>query len=84
MASFYGNKRWTFSVTGKSRSLFPRYVSIQIAGYVTNLGLLILFHKRLGFPHQAVQLVSIALVACELYLLSKYYVFRPIKSEELQ
>jgi putative flippase GtrA len=76
LASFAGNKQWTFGDATRTRKLFPRYVAIQIFAYATNLFLLLLLHKRLGFPHQWVQLLAIAVVATELFILSKYYVFR--------
>lgn len=76
LASFAGNKQWTFGDATRTSKLFPRYVAIQFIGYATNLFLLLLLHKRLGFPHQWVQLLAMAVVATELFLLSKYYVFR--------
>jgi len=76
LASFAGNKQWTFGDVTRTRKLFPRYFAIQIIGYATNLFLLLLLHKWLGLPHQCVQLLAIALVATELFILSKYYVFR--------
>jgi putative flippase GtrA len=76
LASFSGNKHWTFVDTIHARKYFPRYVLIQIIGYLTNLSLLFLLHKQLGFPHQWVQLLAFPLVATELFILNKYYVFR--------
>lgn len=76
LASFAGNKQWAFGDATQTRKLFPRYVAIQVIGYVTNLFLLLLLHKQLGFPYQWIQLLAFALVATELFILSKYYVFR--------
>jgi len=78
--SFLGNKKWTFSDSTRAQKIFPRYVAIQIAGYLTNLMLLLVFYKRFGLPHQWVQLLAIVVVAIELFLLSKYYVFRGAQS----
>jgi len=75
LASFVGNKRWTFSDKSKGIVVLPRYICVQIAGYLTNLFLLLALSRYLGFAHQAVQLVAIVVVAIEVFLLSKYYVF---------
>ena len=80
LASFAGNKKWTFGDSTRARTIFPRYVAIQIVGYLTNLLLLLVFYKRFGLPHQCVQLLAIAVVATELFILSKYYVFRGAQS----
>jgi putative flippase GtrA len=74
-ASFFGNKRWTFSDSTRARKTILRYVVIQIVGYLTNLLMLLVLYKQFGVPHQWVQLIAIAVVATELFLLSKYYVF---------
>lgn len=76
MVSFFFNKRWTFADPTRSRMLLPRYVFIQIIGYLTNLLLLLVLYRRYGFPHQWVQLLAFVVVAVELFLLSKYFVFR--------
>jgi putative flippase GtrA len=76
VASFVGNKKWTFGDKTRIRKIFARYVAIQIAGYLTNLLLLLVLHKQFGLSHQWVQLFAFAVVAAELFFLSKYYVFR--------
>jgi len=76
IASFLGNKNWTFGDKSKNRRLLPRYLVIQSIGYLTNLFMLLVLYQSLGIPHQLVQLLAIAVVAIELFLLSKYYVFR--------
>lgn len=76
LVSFAGNKRWTFASRSNSIALLPRYVCMQIAGYLTNFLLLLVLYKHLGFSHQVIQLLAMFVVAIELFLLSKYYVFR--------
>jgi putative flippase GtrA len=76
LVSFAGNKRWTFANRSKSIVLLPRYVCMQIVGYLTNLLLLLVLYKHFGFAHQGVQLLAMVVVAIELFLLSKCYVFR--------
>ena len=76
LVSFTGNKYWTFADKSKDTFLFPRYIVIQFVGYLTNLLLLLALSRVLGFPHQVIQLLASIVVATELFLLSKYYVFR--------
>lgn len=80
LASFAGNKKWTFGDNTRTSKIFPRYVAIQITGYLTNLLLLLVLYKQFGLPHQWVQLIAIAVVAIEMFLLSKFYVFRGAQS----
>lgn len=80
LLSFAGNKKWTFSDSTRAWKIFPRYALIQMAGYLTNLLLLMMLYKFFGVPHQLVQLIAIATVAIELFLLSKYFVFRGAES----
>ena len=80
LASFAGNKKWAFGDNTRTSKIFPRYVVILITGYLTNLLLLLLLYRQFGLPHQWVQLIAIAVVATELFLLSKYYVFRGAQS----
>lgn len=75
-ASFIGNKRWTFEDRTRNRMLLPRFAYMQIVGYFTNLFLLLVLYRHFGLPHQCVQLLAMVVVAIELFLLSKYYVFR--------
>lgn len=79
LASFLGNKNWTFRNRGRTKRLLPKYFAIQIIGYLTNLAMLVILSRVLGFPHQWVQLFAIFVVAVELFVLSKYYVFRATK-----
>lgn len=79
LISFFGNKKWSFGDTTRAREIFPRYVIIQMAGYLTNLFLLLVLHKQFGLPHQWVQLIALVVVAPQLFLLSKYYVFRGVQ-----
>jgi putative flippase GtrA len=72
---FSFNRSWTFS----SRSSLPRtlikYVLIQVIGYFTNLAILISLHYGLGIPHLLSQLVGVVIVAVELFILSRWFVF---------
>lgn len=75
-ANFFGNKVWTFGDRNPVRKTAPRYLVAQIMGYFTNLGFMQIFHGILAFPHAYVQLFAVVFVAAELFLLSKFLVFR--------
>ena len=74
--SFAGNKKWSFGGGIRAWTIFPRYVVIQIAGYLTNLLLMSMLYNLLEMPNQLVQLIAIAVLAIELFLPRNYYVFR--------
>ena len=76
LVSFVGSKHWIFASRSNSMALMLRYVCMQIVGYLTNYFLLLVLCKRLGFSHQVIQLLAMVVVAIELFLLSKFYVFR--------
>jgi putative flippase GtrA len=73
--SFVVNKSWTFRSGARTGSTLAKYIVAQLLGYLTNLLLLAGLHYGLGMPHYFAQLVGIGLVAIELFLLSRYYVF---------
>jgi putative flippase GtrA len=75
VTSFTANRGWTFqSDASLSRSAL-RYILSQTVGYGTNLVILYWLYYKLGVPHQVAQLVGIGVVAVELFLLNRYYVF---------
>lgn len=73
--AFSMNRKWTFASDVSIRRATGRYVIIQGIGYLTNLILLVGLHHALGVPHYLAQLTGIILVAIELFLLNRYYVF---------
>jgi putative flippase GtrA len=75
VASFFANRRWTFSHEGSIAAGGVRFGIAHLLGYLVNLGLLMIFVDRLGFPHQAVQAAAIVIVALLLFALFKWFVF---------
>ena len=73
--SFVANKAWTFQSNASTGSAIAKYIFALVVGYMTNLALLSGLHYGLGLPHQIAQLVGIGVVAIELFLLSRYFVF---------
>lgn len=75
--TFIFNKRWTFSFEGGNSAPFIRYCLSYAAGYLLNLLTLYVFVDHLGQPHQLVQAFALVEVAIFLFLLHKFWVFRP-------
>lgn len=80
LVSFVGNKQWTFASNGRSNKCFQKYVVVQTSGYLTNFLLLSILCGKFGFPHQKIQFLAMLIVASQLYLLRKYYVFNSVAS----
>jgi putative flippase GtrA len=72
---FLGNRKWAFSYRGNVGSNLARYGIAHSLGYALNLGLLVLFVDRLGFPHQLIQGLAIFVVGGFLFLMFRFFVF---------
>lgn len=75
--TFLFNKGWTFSFSASNARPFIRYCTAYAVGYLLNLTVLMVFVDRLGYPHQVVQGLAVLGVAVILFLLHKFWVFRP-------
>lgn len=75
--TFFFNKRWSFRHGGIHGPAFARYCIAYGLGYVINLLALIMFVDRMGYPHEIVQGVMVLSLAVMLFLLQKFWVFRP-------
>lgn len=73
--AFAANRHWTFQSHSEISRSALRAVISQVIGYTTNLILLTSLYYGLGLPHAIAQLLCIAVVAIELFLLNRYYVF---------
>lgn len=76
--TFALNQRVTFRHDGAAARSAWRYAASYGACYVLNLGAMIWFVDRLGFPHRTVQGVAIVTIAALLFLLQKFWVFAAI------
>lgn len=74
--SFFGNKKITFSHSGKLIETGIRYITAQAMGYLINLFILVVFVDELGYNHKIVQAIAIITVACFLFITLKLFVFR--------
>jgi putative flippase GtrA len=75
VTAFTANRGWTFQSSASLSGSALRYILSQMLGYGTNLILLFSLYYMLGVPHQVAQLIGIGVVAVELFLLNRYYVF---------
>jgi putative flippase GtrA len=75
---YFAHKRVSFRHNGSLRNIWPmvRYVFVYFLGYLFNIGLLQLFHDRIGYPHQWVQMAAIFVVAGFLFIALELFVFR--------
>ncbi len=72
---FLANRRFTFRHDGGIGITGIRYLLAQVAGYLLNLVLLLLFVDWFDFPHQIVQAIAIVVVAIFLFVLLRIFVF---------
>lgn len=75
--TFLFNKRWSFRHGGLHGPAFARYCISYGSGYAINLLVLILLVDHMGYPHEIVQGVMVLSLAVMLFLLQKFWVFRP-------
>jgi putative flippase GtrA len=75
--TFYFNRVWSFRHQDKLHPAFTRYVLAYAYGYLLNFFLLWLGVDGLSLPHQGVQAAAIVLVAINLFLFHRYWVFAP-------
>jgi len=74
---FLANRSFTFQHDGGIGVAGVRYLLTQVAGYLLNLVLLLLFVDFFDFPHQIVQAIAIVVVAIFLFVVLRIFVFAP-------
>jgi putative flippase GtrA len=74
---FHANRRFTFRHDGGIGVTGVRYLLAQVAGYLLNLLLLLVFVDWFEFPHQIVQAIAIIVVAIFLFVVLRIFVFAP-------
>jgi putative flippase GtrA len=75
--TFFFNKRWSFQHTGAHGPALLRYCISYALGYLINLIALFFAVDKLGYAHQIIQGVMVLSLAVFLFLLQKFWVFRP-------
>ena len=77
LQTFAVNRTWTFSATGSASIRFARYCLSYAIGYLASLGNFYVMVDIFRYPHQVVQAFGVLGVAVLLFVLQKYWVFRP-------
>ena len=75
LLGFLANRHFTFRHDGHIGVTGVRYLLAQLAGYLLNLLLLLVFVDWLGIAHQIVQGVAIVVVAVFLFIILRSFVF---------
>ena len=76
MLSFFFHNRYTFNTVHKNRLLsILKYLFVYFIGYLINLIILIIFHKKLLLPHEVVQIFSIVFISLVLFTLNRKFIF---------
>lgn len=75
LIGFIGNRQWVFAHKDTLLKTGMRYLIAHLCGYTINLYILVIFVDKVGFPHQWIQALAIAVVAIFLFLAFKYFVF---------
>ncbi len=78
---YFGQRNVTFSHKGSVLGSGVRYLLAHTCGYAINLGILITFVDRMGYPHQWVQAFAIFVVAAFLFVTFRYFVFPEVPAK---
>jgi putative flippase GtrA len=78
LQTFHFNRGWSFGHEGQRSLAFVRYLAAYVFGYALNLFALLLLVDYLGWSHEWVQGAMIVFVAVILFLLQRFWVFRPL------
>lgn len=82
--SFLSNRNWVFKYRGDLPRAVWRFGLAHAAGYLFNLGLLVFFVDKLGYPHEWVQAATIFVVGAFLFVVFRLFVFRQYQAERSQ
>jgi len=85
LVGFYVHRGLTFNSSSQKWRFFvlTKFVFLHLIGFFLNLLLLYVFFKRLGYPHQLVQLASIFIIAVFLFISIKLFVFPVRQNKQL-
>jgi putative flippase GtrA len=75
IVGFVLNRKVTFRSTDDSRVALRRYLVTYAIAFLADLAGLHVFVTRAGYPHEIVQLVLVAAIACGLFVAQKYWIF---------
>ena len=75
--TFHFNRTWSFRSQNSAIPSFIRYALVYATAYFLQLGLFFVFYKTIGWPHEAVQDLSIIVAAVFIFCCLKLWVFAP-------
>lgn len=73
--SYLSHGKWTFDSGERTFMSFFKFILAHLFGYLTNLLLLFYFVDILVYPHQWIQLIAVFVVALQLFISFKFFVF---------
>ena len=76
IVGFLGNRKWTFAYNKDFTGSAFRFTLAHIFGYCVNFLMLFIFVDCLQYSHQIVQAIAVGVVACFIFFISKYFIFR--------
>jgi putative flippase GtrA len=78
LTGYFAHRRHTFRhrSQGLEGKVLVRYITVYVAGYLINAALLEILYRKMGYPHQIVQIAAIFLVAIFLFVAMKLLVFK--------
>ncbi len=78
--AYFGHSKYSFSYSGTKKRALWRYVIAHLISYGVNYFMLYFLWEKFNFPHQLVQAAAIFVCAGVLFLLMRYFVFKPSHS----
>ncbi len=82
--AYVGHGKYVFSDKKMSAFTALRYALTYALGYLVNFLMLFVFVDKLHYPHQAIQALSIIVVAGFVFLLLKYFVFSTLQLKKAE
>lgn len=77
LINYLTHARYSFDSRGDHGRRLPRYIVVYMLALLVNLGMLALFHDRMGFRHEFVQFAAFGVVGTFLFFSMKFFVFSP-------
>lgn len=74
--AFVLNKKWSFAHEGRITVTAIKFLVAYAGCYVLNVAALKLFSDHLGLSHLVVQACAVVILACALFIVQRFWVFR--------
>lgn len=77
LINYLTHARYSFGSQGDHGRRLPRYIVVYVLALLINIGMLAVFHDRLGYRHELVQFAAFGVVGTFLFFSMKFFVFLP-------